>query len=146
MRLTALCVALAAVLTASGCGRDTSPSGTNVEDISSLRTIDVTVGSGAQAAPGQRISVHYTLYLYSSTAAGNRGARMESSRDRGAPFSFALGTGAVIPGWDQGIPGMRVGGSRTLLIPSMLAYGSRGSGSVPPNSALVFDVDLISIP
>lgn len=146
MRLATLCVAFVALLATSACGRDTSPSGTGAEDIGALRTIDVSVGSGAQAAPGQRISVHYTLYLYSSTAAGNKGSRLESSRDTNTPFSFVLGSGGVIAGWDQGIPGMRVGGSRTLLIPSSLAYGSRGSGRVPPNSALVFDVDLVSIP
>lgn len=141
-----LSVVLAAALATSACGRDTSPSGTGVEDIASLRTIDVSVGSGAQAVSGQRLSVHYTLYLYSSTAAGNKGNRLESSRDTNMPFSFVLGAGSVIAGWDQGIPGMRVGGSRTLLIPSALGYGSRGSGRVPPNSALVFDVDLVSIP
>jgi FKBP-type peptidyl-prolyl cis-trans isomerase FkpA len=145
MRLTAVCVALVATLSTIACGSNSSPS-PRADDIPSLQTIDVSVGSGAQASPGQRISVHYTLFLYSSIGAGNRGTRIESSRDRGAPFSFALGTGAVIAGWDQGIPGMRVGGSRTLLIPSALAYGSRGSGNVPPNSALVFDVELISIP
>lgn len=141
-----LCVALMAALATAACGNNSSPSRSGAEDISALRTIDVSVGSGAPAAVGQRISVHYTLYLYSSTAPGNRGSRLESSRDRGTPFSFTLGTSSVIAGWDQGIPGMRVGGSRTLLIPSALAYGSRGSSSIPPNAALVFDVDLISIP
>lgn len=146
MRLLLSCVAFVAALATAACGNDNSPSGTGAEDISALRTIDLTVGSGAQAAPGQRITVHYTLYLYSSTAAGNKGSRLESSRDSNTPFAFTLGSGGVIAGWDQGIPGMRVGGSRTLLIPSAMAYGSRGSGRVPPNAALVFDVDLISIP
>lgn len=146
MRSITLCVVLVAALVTSACGGDTSPSGTRAEDIASLQTLDVSVGSGAQAVPGQRISVHYTLYLYSSTAPGNRGARKQSSRDMGAAFQFVLGNREVIPGWDQGIPGMRVGGSRTLLIPSALSYGSRGQGDIPPNSALVFDVDLISIP
>lgn len=141
-------VVFVAVIVTSACGRDTSPSGTRVEDIASLRTIDVSVGSGAQAASGQRISVHYVLYLYSSTAAGNKGDLVQNSRTTGAgaPFSFALGNREVIAGWDQGIPGMRVGGSRTLLIPSALGYGSAGSRNIPPNSALVFDVELISIP
>lgn len=145
MRFTAVCVALVATLATVSCGNDSAPS-SRAEDISALRTIDVSVGSGAQASAGQRISVHYTLFLYSSTAAGNKGTRIESSRDRGTPFSFTLGNREVIAGWDQGIPGLRVGGSRTLLIPSALAYGSRGQNQIPPNSALVFDVDLISIP
>ncbi|MGI8508664.1 MAG: FKBP-type peptidyl-prolyl cis-trans isomerase [Gemmatimonadaceae bacterium] len=99
---------------------------------------DVTVGSGAVAQAGKQLSVHYAGWLPDGT-------KFESSVDRGQPFAFTLGVGAVIPGWDEGVAGVRVGGVRKLVIPSSLGYGARGSGPIPPNSVLVFSIQLLSV-
>lgn len=107
---------------------------------------DVKVGSGAEAKAGQKVAVHYTGWLYDSTATDSHGKKFDSSRDRGTPFQFPLGAGRVIKGWDKGVVGMKVGGQRTLLIPSEMAYGARGAGgAIPPNATLIFDVELIGI-
>ncbi|MDH4175660.1 MAG: FKBP-type peptidyl-prolyl cis-trans isomerase [Betaproteobacteria bacterium] len=101
------------------------------------------VGSGDTAQAGQDISVHYTGWLLYG---GERGKKFDSSRDRGDPFGFALGAGQVIKGWDEGVQGMRVGGTRVLTIPPGLAYGARGAGGViPPNATLIFEVELLAI-
>ena len=140
MRLSSL--ALAATLLFAAC--DTDP--VDVDDVSALQVIDLTAGSGATAAVGSRVVMHYTGWLYSESAVDHKGEKFDSSVDRGAPLSpFTLGTSAVIRGWDQGIPGMRVGGRRRLIIPSSLGYGAQGSGPIPGGSALVFDVELVSI-
>jgi FKBP-type peptidyl-prolyl cis-trans isomerase len=103
-----------------------------------LETKDLITGTGAEAKAGQTITVNYVGVLYKG------GKEFDASWKRKEPFSFQLGKGAVIPGWDQGIPGMKVGGRRELIIPSELAYGARGSGStIPPNAPLVFVVDLL---
>ncbi len=108
-----------------------------------LKYQDSKVGAGATATSGAIIAVQYTGWL---NTAGKKGKKFDSSRDRGKPFVFPLGAGRVIPGWDQGVPGMKVGGKRTLYIPSKLAYGSRGAGaSIPPNSDLIFDVELVDV-
>ncbi len=100
---------------------------------------DLTVGEGPEAAPGQRVQVHYTGWL-------EDGTRFDSSLDRNEPFAFSLGAGQVIPGWDQGVAGMRVGGRRRLTIPPALGYGSRGAGGViPPDATLVFEVELLEV-
>ena len=103
------------------------------------------VGDGAEATSGRPVTVHYTGWLYSQSAPGNRGSKFDSSRDRNQPFPFTLGVGQVIRGWDQGVAGMKVGGQRTLVIPPGLAYGSQGSGQIPPNATLVFDVELLDV-
>jgi FKBP-type peptidyl-prolyl cis-trans isomerase len=91
-----------------------------------------------------RVSVHYTGWLYDEKAADKKGKQFDSSRDRGRAFNFQLGKGSVIRGWDQGVAGMKVGGKRTLTIPSEMGYGRKGAGSaIPPMSALVFDVELL---
>ena len=113
--------------------------------IKTLSSIDVQVGTGPEAVAGKRITVHYTGWLYSETAHSNKGARFDSSVDRGAPFTFVLGVGGVIEGWDRGVAGMRVGGRRTLIIPPELAYGREGRGSIPPNAALLFEIELLSV-
>ncbi len=114
--------------------------------ISSLMITDVKVGTGAEASKGQTISVHYTGWLFDDNAVDKHGKQFDSSRTRGTPFDFPLGAGRVIKGWDQGVAGMKVGGQRTLTIPSALGYGSRGAGgSIPPNAVLVFDVELLEI-
>jgi FKBP-type peptidyl-prolyl cis-trans isomerase len=107
---------------------------------------DVKVGEGAEAKTGQKVSVHYTGWLYEPTAADTHGKKFDSSRDRGKAFVFPLGAGRVIKGWDQGVVGMKVGGQRTLIIPADMAYGSRGAGgAIPPNATLIFDVELMAI-
>ena len=107
---------------------------------------DTKVGTGAEAVTGHGVSVHYTGWLYDAAAPEHKGAKFDSSRDRGQPFEFALGAGDVIKGWDQGVAGMKVGGQRTLVIPPELGYGARGAGGViPPNATLVFDVELLGV-
>ncbi len=108
--------------------------------------IDVKKGDGAEAKAGQKVSVHYTGWLYKSEATDQHGTKFDSSRDRGTPFVFPLGAGRVIKGWDQGVVGMKVGGQRTLIIPASMGYGARGAGgSIPPNATLIFDVELIGV-
>lgn len=114
--------------------------------ITSLIKDDVKVGTGDEAKAGQTVSVHYTGWLYDPAAADKHGKQFDSSRTRGTPFKFPLGGGRVIKGWDQGVVGMKVGGQRTLTIPSSMGYGSRGAGgSIPPNATLIFDVELLGI-
>ncbi len=111
----------------------TLPSGLIIED--------VVVGDGTEATPGTVVSVHYTGWLFED---GARGAKFDSSKDRDDPFDFPLGGGRVIRGWDEGVQGMKVGGTRTLLIPPELGYGARGAGGViPPNATLLFEVELL---
>ncbi|MCD7097240.1 FKBP-type peptidyl-prolyl cis-trans isomerase [Stenotrophomonas sp. MMGLT7] len=114
--------------------------------ISAFEKIDTRVGDGAEASAGQKVSVHYTGWLYDENAADKHGGKFDSSLDRGQPFSFVLGGGQVIRGWDQGVAGMRVGGKRTLMLPPDYGYGARGAGgAIPPNASLVFDVELLGI-
>ena len=108
---------------------------------SGLQFVDTVVGTGAEAAPGRNVTVHYTGWLYEN---GEQGAKFDSSKDRSEPFIFPLGSGMVIKGWDEGVQGMKEGGQRTLIIPADLGYGTRGAGGViPPNATLKFDVDLL---
>ena len=113
---------------------------------SGLQYTDTVTGSGATAAAGQRVSVHYTGWLHDPEAADQRGKKFDSSKDRGDPFGFALGGGQVIRGWDAGVQGMQVGGTRVLVIPAALGYGARGAGgAIPPNAMLVFEVELLAV-
>lgn len=115
-------------------------------NITALVKQDTKQGTGAEAVAGREVSVHYTGWLYDEAAPGHKGAKFDSSRDRGTPFDFPLGAGNVIKGWDEGVAGMKVGGQRTLLIPPAMGYGSRGAGNViPPNATLVFDVELLGV-
>ena len=110
---------------------------------SGLKYIDVKVGTGASPRTGQTCVMHYTGWLYEN---GKKGAKFDSSVDRGEPFEFPIGMGQVIRGWDEGVATMKVGGKRTLIIPPELGYGARGAGGViPPNATLIFDVELLSI-
>lgn len=124
-------VLMAAAVALAGCGSDTptAPSLFRVEDI--------LVGSGAPAAARDTLTVHYIGTL-------ENGQVFDDSYARGEPFTFRLGAGTVIRGWDQGLVGMRVGGKRRLIIPPELAYGSQGRGPIPPNATLHFDVELIA--
>ena len=108
-----------------------------------LKYTDTNVGTGAEATKGRKVSVHYTGWLYNN---GAKGAKFDSSLDRGQPFAFGLGAGQVIRGWDEGVAGMKVGGKRTLIIPPDLGYGARGAGgAIPPNATLMFDVELLGV-
>ena len=115
-------------------------------DIGKFAKIDVKVGIGKEATSGKMVSVHYTGWLFDELAVDNKGKKFDSSRDRPDNFTFPLGAGRVIKGWDQGVQGMKVGGQRTLIIPSSMGYGKRGAGNaIPPNATLVFDVELMEI-
>jgi FKBP-type peptidyl-prolyl cis-trans isomerase FkpA len=108
---------------------------------SGLQYEDTVLGTGAIAKSGQQVQVHYTGWLFND---GVQGAKFDSSKDRGQPFAFGLGGGQVIKGWDEGVQGMSVGGTRRLVIPAALGYGARGAGSViPPNATLLFEVDFL---
>ena len=114
---------------------------------SGLQIDDRVTGSGDSARAGQTVTVHYTGWLHDAAAPEGRGRKFDSSKDRGEPFEFALGAGQVIRGWDEGVQGMQVGGTRVLTIPPELGYGARGAGGViPPNATLVFEVELLPTP
>ncbi len=114
--------------------------------VSTLVQTDVVVGEGEEARAGHSVQVHYTGWLYDESAADKKGVKFDSSRDRNQPFTFPLGSGRVIQGWDQGVAGMKVGGQRTLLIPARLGYGAKGAGrSIPPNASLLFEVELLNV-
>lgn len=108
--------------------------------------IEHIVGTGTLAESGKQVTVHYTGWLFDAEAPDTKGRKFDSSRDRGQPFSFALGAGQVIKGWDLGVAGMRIGGQRTLTIPPEQGYGVRGAaGVIPPNATLVFEVELLGV-
>ena len=112
----------------------------------SLQITDVVVGAGATAEAGHSVTVHYTGWLHDASAPQGRGRKFDSSKDRNDPFQFDLGAGMVIRGWDEGVQGMQVGGTRVLVIPAHLGYGPRGAGGViPPNATLVFEVELLGV-
>ncbi|MDB5591727.1 FKBP-type peptidyl-prolyl cis-trans isomerase [Enterovirga sp.] len=126
-------VALLAMSTVANAQPVATPSG--------LKYTDEVVGTGPAPKAGQTVNVHYTGWL---DQGGQRGTKFDSSRDRGEPFSFKLGAGQVIAGWDEGVAGMKTGGRRILIIPAALGYGARGAGGViPPNATLIFDVELL---
>lgn len=138
-------VLAAGIAVVSGCS-DSVNSTQAVGGVTALVQTDVVLGDGAVAVAGKTVSVHYSGWLYDESAADKKGAKFDSSRDRGQPFDFPLGEGRVIKGWDQGVAGMKVGGQRTLTIPPTLGYGSRGAGgSIPPNASLIFDVELLGV-
>lgn len=111
-----------------------------VTTASGLQFIDELVGTGVSPQPGQRVTVHYTGTL-------ENGTKFDSSVDRGSPFTFQIGVGQVIQGWDEGVMSMKVGGKRRLIIPADLGYGARGAGGglIPPNATLIFDVELLGV-
>ncbi len=118
----------------------------NMTVLTELQKIDTQVGTGREAEPGFNVKVHYTGWLYDAAAKDHKGAKFDSSVDRGQPFEFGLGQGQVIQGWDEGFAGMKIGGKRTLVIPSEMGYGARGAGGViPPNANLIFDVELLDV-
>ncbi|MDR7194615.1 FKBP-type peptidyl-prolyl cis-trans isomerase FkpA [Luteimonas terrae] len=131
------------VLLLAACG---SPPPYTGGDVAQLERVDVSTGAGTPASAGDEVSVHYTGWLYDQNAPDKRGEKFDSSRDRGQPFVFELGAGRVIRGWDEGVAGMRPGGTRELHIPAWLGYGTNGAGNaIPPGASLVFEVELLDI-
>jgi peptidylprolyl isomerase len=148
----ALAAALAAtailgVASVSSLNAQTAPTTKEASKVittaSGLKMEDTKIGTGAEAKAGQLASVHYTGWLWVD---GKRGNKFDSSKDRGQPFDFPLGGGRVIKGWDEGVQGMKIGGTRILTIPPQLGYGERGAGNViPPNATLQFEVELLGL-
>jgi FKBP-type peptidyl-prolyl cis-trans isomerase len=142
-QLRAGTIILGIVAALSGCAREEDMGQSN---ITQLMKTDAVAGSGNEAVAGRRVTVHYTGWLYKDDAADHKGRKFDSSRDRNDPFSFRLGAGEVIRGWDEGVAGMKVGGRRTLTIPPDYGYGAQGSPPViPANATLVFDVELLDV-
>jgi FKBP-type peptidyl-prolyl cis-trans isomerase FkpA len=134
---------LGMVLTVTFAGAQDGPTkieGKTTKTASGLEYYDIKVGAGTEAVKGKSVTVHYTGWLIN-------GKKFDSSLDRKSPFTFSLGGGQVIKGWDEGVAGMKVGGKRQLRIPPELGYGARGVGNglIPPNSALIFDVELLEV-
>ena len=139
----AVALALPFALLLAACGEPPPPPGGTVEG---LQRIEVATGDGTVAAAGDEVTVHYTGWLYDQDAPDHRGEQFDSSRTRGEPFTFLLGAGRVIRGWDEGVAGMRVGGQRVLMIPPELGYGRKGAGgAIPPQASLVFEVELLDV-
>ena len=139
-RTPSVLLTLALIVSTAGCFE-------NPITVDELIITDIVVGDGNEAITGKSVGVHYTGWIYDWTESDGRGARFDSSHDRGIPFYFAPGSGATIKGWEVGVPGMRAGGKRELLIPSTMAYGEGGGGGgkIPPNSDLLFEIELILV-
>ena len=128
-----------ALLLAGGCGSTiTAPSSAPYSQT------ELHIGSGTEATAGAVVTVNYTGWLYDTTKTDNKGIQFDSSANSG-PFAFTLGLGQVIAGWDKGVPGMKVGGIRRLVIPPSLAYGSARYGPIPPDATLVFDIEVVDV-
>ena len=145
MKQLLACVAVALITIAcdrSGGGNPTDPSQVNVE----FSFSDLLVGTGPEAVVGSNVVMNYELWLYDPAGPASKGIRRGGSSDPGAgPFPFRIGAGGVIPGIDQGVRGMRAGGRRRIYMPASMAYGSQGDRGIPPNAALVFEVELTSV-
>lgn len=143
MHMKSIAVALMLALGAAGASA-TVASAAQASAQDQLKIVDVKRGTGPVAKAGQSVTVHYTGWLYEH---GAKGKKFDSSLDRGTPFTFTLGAGDVIPGWDKGVAGMKVGGKRTLIIPPDLGYGANGTpdGTIPPGATLIFDVELLQV-
>lgn len=144
---------LAIIALVAGCGRDAPVEATpattaqSLPPVTELQKTDFVQGAGEGISAGQTAVVHYTGWLYTPSAPEQKGEKFDSSRDKGAPFRFTIGAGNVIQGWDEGVQGMQVGDQRRLVIPAHLGYGERGAGrgKIPPNAALLFEVELLAI-
>jgi FKBP-type peptidyl-prolyl cis-trans isomerase len=132
------------VTTLVACGDSSSSPASATPVAVPFSSTDLIVGTGAEATNGKTLTVNYTLWLYSTSAADHKGTQVQTTVGA-SPFPFTLGAGRVIGGWDQGVPGMKVGGRRELVIPPSLAYGAAAQPGIPANSTLVFDIDLLSV-
>ncbi len=140
--IAAFCALLA--LTACGGGGSDSPATPSTSQPAALTKTDTVVGTGTTAAVGNTITVYYTGYLYNASASDFKGTKFDGTT-AGSPATFALASGSLIEGWVQGVPGMKVGGKRTIIFPASLGYGAQGQGSIPGNSGLVFDIELVAV-
>jgi FKBP-type peptidyl-prolyl cis-trans isomerase FkpA len=151
LRLSTMAALMAALGLLAACGKQPAVPGAAAGPpaapmVSTLDIVELAPGSGPAITAGQKAVVQYTGWLYETSAPDHQGREFDSTRTTGQPFSFVLGAGQVIKGWDQGVLGMKVGGRRRLTIPADLGYGDVGAGNViPPGAALVFDVDLTAI-
>jgi FKBP-type peptidyl-prolyl cis-trans isomerase FkpA len=142
-----LAAAFVAALSLTACGGGGDGSTTSVPQYgnpAALTKTDITVGTGAEAVNGKTLTVNYTGWLYNPAKADLKGSQFDTSVGK-SPYSFKLGAGTVIAGWDQGVVGMKVGGKRTLVIPASLGYGASGNGPIPGNAGLVFEVELLKV-
>jgi FKBP-type peptidyl-prolyl cis-trans isomerase FkpA len=149
MKLLLTSCALCLSLTLAACKRGETPASGAAPAAAdatqvAMQKIDTVPGTGKEAVAGATVVVNYTGWLYAPNAEKQHGAQFDSSIGR-EPFSFQLGGGQVIPGWDQGVQGMKVGGKRTLIIPAAMGYGEQGAGPIPPNSNLIFNVELLDV-
>lgn len=147
-QLLSCCVlGLTLTLAATGCKRAETPApaaaAANTAPVA-MQKIDTVTGTGKEAVAGSTAVVHYTGWLYDPAAPEKQGAQFDSSRG-GTPFSFQVGGGQVIKGWDEGVAGMKVGTKRTLIVPASMGYGDSGAGPIPPNANLIFDVELLEV-
>jgi FKBP-type peptidyl-prolyl cis-trans isomerase FkpA len=142
--LSSCALGLALTLTLAGCKRAEAPTTTTQAAPVDFQKIDTVTGTGKEALPGTTAVVNYTGWLYDPSAPQQHGAQFDSSVGR-EPFSFALGAGQVIKGWDEGVQGMKVGGKRTLIVPASMGYGERGAGPIPANANLIFEVELLDV-
>ena len=143
IRFACAVLALAIAAAVPLLGRVDAATNQVIEMPNGLKYTDTKTGDGATATSGNKVSVHYTGWLYNN---GAKGAKFDSSVDRGQPFQFTLGAHQVIAGWDEGVAGMKVGGERTLIIPPELGYGARGAGGViPANATLMFHIELLGV-
>jgi peptidylprolyl isomerase len=151
MRILAVAAVAAFAAALAGCGssgepvvqvKSEAPEAATFTHASGLKIADIKVGTGAFPKSGQVCVMHYTGWLYQN---GKKGAKFDSSVDRGKPFEFPLGLGAVIKGWDEGVASMKVGGKRTLIIPPDLGYGGTARTGIPPYSTLIFEVELLAV-
>jgi FKBP-type peptidyl-prolyl cis-trans isomerase FkpA len=151
LRRTTLALLLAVAVSACGGGDDDgNPNNPTPppQGPATLQVVDVTVGTGAEATGTKLVGVHYVLYLYDPAGPDGRGRRLQASREvLGGPYTYRQGTNAVIPGFEQGVTGMRVGGARRVTVPPTLGYGAAGNpnGGIPGNSWLVFELELMSV-
>jgi len=134
--------ALALLILVAGCGSDAPTSASTTPGYSQT---DVRLGTGAEAVNGSLLTVQYTGWLYDATKVDGKGLQFETSRGQDPAFSFTIGAGQVIAGWDQGLIGMKAFGLRRLVLPPSLAYGSGRNGPIPPNATLVFDIELLNV-
>jgi len=145
-RTTLAVLLIAAMGAAAACGDDSpdSPTSPTALPRAEYSQTDLLVGTGTEATNGKRLSVHYTLWMYDPAGSNGKGQQIQTSVG-GTPFPFVLGTGAVIAGWDRGVPGMLIGGRRRLVLPPELAYGAAGNPPIPGNASLVFEIELLSV-